>query len=64
VLFTVSEFLENGTVYDYIEETGKLPVQVARLLFAQLITGLKHIHQNGLAHRDLKWDNVLLNGQI
>lgn len=33
----------------------------ARFYFRQLINGLEHIHARGYAHRDLKYDNVLLS---
>lgn len=39
-----------------------LPEADARGLFSQLIDGLQHIHSNGMVHRDLKCENLLLTG--
>jgi len=44
----------------YIQEK-KLTVRVATLLLAQLLEGIAHINMNGIAHRDLKCDNILLD---
>lgn len=40
---------------------GTPPPKVALLLFTQLLEALVHLLQNGVAHRDLKTDNILLD---
>ncbi|XP_021920748.1 uncharacterized protein LOC110830315 [Zootermopsis nevadensis] len=44
----------------YIQEK-QLSIRVATLLLAQLLEGIAHINMNGIAHRDLKSDNILLD---
>jgi len=48
---TLREYLANNT----------LSMRENLLLFTQLIEGIQHINANGIAHRDLKSDNILLD---
>ena len=34
--------------------------QIARVVFAQLLQALQHVHEHGYVHRDLSMDNILL----
>ena len=33
----------------------------AKVMFAQIVAGVRHMHQKGIAHRDLKMGNILLD---
>lgn len=44
----------------YIQEK-QLGIRVSTLLLAQLLEGIAHINMHGIAHRDLKSDNILLD---
>lgn len=44
----------------YIEEKSP-SMRVSMLLLAQLLEGIAHINMHGIAHRDLKSDNILLD---
>lgn len=50
----------DSSLKQYIQEK-QLSVRVATLLLAQLLEGIAHINMNGIAHRDLKCDNILLD---
>ena len=39
-----------------------LPEADARLLFGQLVSGLRHMHRCGYFHQDIKCENILLSG--
>ncbi|XP_075678049.1 testis-specific serine/threonine-protein kinase 3-like [Dermatophagoides pteronyssinus] len=56
----VMEFVENGTLTDQILKNGKLKEKSAKKLFRDICNGLLHMHNNHIAHRDLKLDNILL----
>lgn len=44
--------------------SGPFSEPLARYYFNQLLKGLDHCHLNGVAHRDLKPDNLLLDDQF
>ena len=52
----------SGTLQEYIEKNkDNLPIQNSLALLTQLLEGLLHLNKNGVAHRDLKSDNILVN---
>ncbi|KAK2567147.1 Serine/threonine-protein kinase Pink1 [Acropora cervicornis] len=51
----------NKTVREFIARNGVPDEPVAILLMLQLLQGISHITRHGIAHRDLKADNLLLD---
>eukprot|EP01065_Artemidia_motanka_P050608 TRINITY_DN86_c0_g1_i1.p1 TRINITY_DN86_c0_g1~~TRINITY_DN86_c0_g1_i1.p1 ORF type:complete len:354 (+),score=118.47 TRINITY_DN86_c0_g1_i1:57-1118(+) len=47
-------------LFDFSLEHGKVSEDTARLLTWQLLTAVKEMHARGVAHRDVKPENVLL----
>jgi eukaryotic-like serine/threonine-protein kinase len=60
--FIVFEFVGGENLKRMIEEQKPLPVSTALQLAVQIARGLSFAHRNGLVHRDVKPQNVLLNG--
>ncbi|KAK5901931.1 NUAK family SNF1-like kinase 1 [Pseudochaenichthys georgianus] len=62
----VMEYASKGELYDYISERRRLSERETRHFFRQIVSAVHHCHKNGVAHRDLKLENVLLdeNGNI
>jgi serine/threonine-protein kinase len=60
--FIVFEYVDGQTLKDLVEERGPLPVHDAVRLAIDVARGLAFAHANGLVHRDVKPQNVLLNG--
>jgi serine/threonine protein kinase len=60
--FIVFEFVDGETLKDVVERGGPLPVRRAIELGLQIARALAFAHQQGLVHRDVKPQNVLLNG--
>ncbi|NWX40403.1 TSSK3 kinase, partial [Steatornis caripensis] len=58
----VMELAEDGDVFDYVLNKGPLPEPHARALFCQLAEAVQYCHDCGVAHRDLKCENALLQG--
>ncbi|XP_048213052.1 NUAK family SNF1-like kinase 2 [Perognathus longimembris pacificus] len=62
----VMEYASRGDLYDYISERQRLSERDARHFFRQIVSAVYYCHQNGIVHRDLKLENILLdaNGNI
>ena len=52
---------KGGDLLEYILSRGRLPGDVARPLFLQIVDALTYLHDNNVVHRDLKPENLLLD---
>ncbi|EXJ87312.1 CAMK/CAMKL/KIN4 protein kinase [Capronia epimyces CBS 606.96] len=57
----ILEYASGGELFDYILNHRYLKDPAARRLFAQLVSGVGYLHKNGIVHRDLKLENLLLD---
>ena len=55
------EWLPGGSLKSVIKSFKKLPMSVVRLYTTHILCGLKYLHESGVAHRDLKCENVLIS---
>jgi eukaryotic-like serine/threonine-protein kinase len=60
--FIVFEYVDGENLKALIERRGPAPVTTSLELALQIARGLSFAHQRGLIHRDVKPQNVLLNG--
>src|SRR5262249_37905327 len=60
--FIVFEYVDGGNLKRVIDRAGPAPVDRALELAIQVARGLAYAHEQGLVHRDVKPQNVLLNG--
>lgn len=58
----VTEYCLKGSVAKLLESNGALQENDARGIFSSALAGLAHMHKNKVAHRNLKLENVLLDG--
>ncbi len=56
----VLEFAAGGDLLDYVNSHGALNEEEARRLFEQITHALLETHSHGIAHRDVKLENILL----
>src|SRR5205807_3000761 len=61
--FIVFEYVDGENLKELLDRSGPLPVRRALELAIQIARGLAFAHQHGLVHRDVKPQNVLLNGE-
>ncbi|XP_010989672.2 NUAK family SNF1-like kinase 2 isoform X1 [Camelus dromedarius] len=57
----VMEYASRGDLYDHISERQRLSERDARHFFRQIVSAVHYCHQNGIVHRDLKLENILLD---
>lgn len=60
VWFLSMEFLDGHTLSEHIRHGGPINQDLAFDLLAQIVSGLKAAHANGVIHRDLKTSNIML----
>ncbi|XP_070576328.1 testis-specific serine/threonine-protein kinase 4-like [Ptychodera flava] len=60
-MYLIMEMAENGDLLDYIKAHGAIPETQAGIWFHQLVDGIEYCHSQGVVHRDLKCENLLLN---
>ncbi|GMI71984.1 SNF1-RELATED PROTEIN KINASE 3.10, CBL-interacting protein kinase 7 [Hibiscus trionum] len=65
-IYLVMEFASGGELFAKLLRRGRLTETSARRYFTQLVSALHFCHQNGVAHRDVKPQNLLLdqNGNL
>nr|XP_031293484.1 microtubule-associated serine/threonine-protein kinase 3 isoform X13 [Camelus dromedarius] len=59
-LCMVMEYVEGGDCATLLKNMGPLPVDMARMYFAETVLALEYLHNYGIVHRDLKPDNLLI----
>ena len=60
-VFIIMELADAGTLTDYIQKNNQLPERRCQSLFRDLISGIKHCHNNRVVHDDLHSRNLLLD---
>ena len=65
-LYLIMELIKGETLEDFILKTQSdgnsfIPESLVKQIIKQLLTAISYIHTNGICHRDLKPDNVLID---
>jgi calcium-dependent protein kinase len=58
--YLINEFCPCGELFNYINKTILNEEQLA-VIFYQVFSGLKYLHENNILHRDLKPENLLIS---
>jgi serine/threonine protein kinase len=61
MLFFTMPFIEGGTLRKRLRAEGRLPIRDAIEIARDAADALAHVHMNGVIHRDVKPDNLLLS---
>lgn len=59
VIWSISTFSTGGDCATLMKNMGPLPVDMARMYFAETVLALEYLHNYGIVHRDLKPDKYV-----
>ena len=59
--FLVMELIEGGTLRELLAERGPMPPHAVAAVLRPVLSGLAAAHRDGLVHRDVKPENVLIS---
>ncbi len=62
-LYYVMPFVKGESLAERLDREGELPIPVAVRILREVVDALAHAHANGILHRDIKPDNVMLSGR-
>lgn len=61
IYYIVMELVEGITLKEYIHNKGRLSVREATSIALQISAGLEAAHNNGIIHRDIKPQNIMIS---
>ncbi len=59
--YLVLEYVSGSTLKDIIQQRGHLNTNTAVQIAVRILSALQHAHDNGIIHRDIKPQNILVN---
>ncbi|HAM82197.1 Stk1 family PASTA domain-containing Ser/Thr kinase [Ornithinibacillus bavariensis] len=61
ILYMVMEYVDGMTLKEFIQKYGPLDVTEAINIMKQITAAITHAHENGIVHRDIKPQNILID---
>jgi len=62
-LYYVMPYIKGDTLRDRIDKEGELPIAEAVRIIREVTDALSFAHSQGVVHRDIKPDNIMLSGR-
>ncbi|KAI9098709.1 kinase-like domain-containing protein, partial [Phlyctochytrium arcticum] len=63
-LYLIMEYASGGEIFDYLVAHGRMKEKEARRHFRQIVSAIDYCHSLHVIHRDLKAENLLLDGNM
>ncbi|XP_060532672.1 serine/threonine-protein kinase SIK3 isoform X2 [Cylas formicarius] len=60
-IYLVTEYASNGEIFDHLVAKGRMAEPEAKRIFSQIVSAVSYCHEQGVVHRDLKAENLLLD---
>ncbi len=61
IYYIVMEYVEGMTLKQYIQKNDPIPIEKALDIMKQITAAISHAHHNGIIHRDIKPQNILID---
>ncbi|TNV84278.1 hypothetical protein FGO68_gene7813 [Halteria grandinella] len=61
-LYLVQDYCAGGDLSEYLSREGKFNEDKARFYTGEIILAIEYLHEKGIIYRDLKPDNIVLDG--
>jgi serine/threonine protein kinase len=57
----VMQLAWGGDLFDFPTSTGGVSEDIARFFFVKVLSAVEHLHYLGIAHKDIKLENILID---
>ncbi|MBO4925035.1 MAG: Stk1 family PASTA domain-containing Ser/Thr kinase [Clostridia bacterium] len=61
--YLVMEYVSGRTLKEVIQQNGRLPADLSAQIAIRILSALQHAHKNGIIHRDIKPQNILVDSE-